>query len=261
VASSDYVYVKRPMLSLRFYGLNTRLKPLDNPKIRQALNYAVDREGLVHEVLQSRYAAARGVLPPGTLGFNPQLRGYGYDPGLARELLAQAGYPGGRGLPPLQIWSSVKREDIVRSHEHLQRSLGAVGIQTAFHYLPDWGAFSKSLSEGRFPIFLYGWYADVPDPDSFLFRLFHSKSPQNYVGYASHEVDDLLILARRQTDLPRRVDLYRRAEQMILNDAPIIPILHHTYERLFQPYVRSIEVNGLGDPYIPLRKIWLEPRG
>src|SRR5438034_715542 len=58
----------------------------------------------------------------------------------------------------------------------------------------------------------------------------------------------------------RRVELYRRVEQLVLDDAPLIPMMHHTYERLFQPYVRSVEVNGLGDPYIPLRKVWLEPR-
>src|SRR3972149_578134 len=68
----------------------------------------------------------------------------------------------------------------------------------------------------------------------------------------------LLLRARREANLTRRVDLYRRAEELILEDAPVIPILHYTYERLFQPYVRSVEVNGLGAPYIPLRKIWLE---
>jgi ABC-type oligopeptide transport system substrate-binding subunit len=64
--------------------------------------------------------------------------------------------------------------------------------------------------------------------------------------------------ARASGDAHRRVELYRRAEQLILDDAPLIPVFHHMYERLFQPYVRSIEVNGLGDPYIPFRKIWLD---
>jgi peptide/nickel transport system substrate-binding protein/oligopeptide transport system substrate-binding protein len=64
--------------------------------------------------------------------------------------------------------------------------------------------------------------------------------------------------ARGEADMLRRVELYRRAEQMILDDAPIIPVWHYTYERLFQKYVRSVEVSGLGDPYIPLRKIWLD---
>jgi ABC-type oligopeptide transport system substrate-binding subunit len=71
-------------------------------------------------------------------------------------------------------------------------------------------------------------------------------------------VDDALLRARAEADPLRRAELYRRAEQAVIDDAPLIPVWHYTYERLFQPYVRSIEVNGLGDPYIPLRKIWLD---
>ncbi len=114
------------------------------------------------------------------------------------------------------------------------------------------------LAEGKLPLFLYAWYADVPDPDNFLTKLFFSKSPRNFTGYANPVVDDLLTSARAEADLSAPSELYRRAEQMMLDDAPIIPMWHYTYERLFQPYVRSIEVNGLGDPYIPFRKIWLE---
>ena len=68
----------------------------------------------------------------------------------------------------------------------------------------------------------------------------------------------MLVAARTAPDIQRRVELYQQAEQLVLDDAPLIPMMHHTYERLFQPYVRNVEVNGLGDPYIPLRKIWLE---
>ena len=251
-------YVKRPMLSVRFYGLNARVKPLENRKVRQALLHSIDWDAVIEDVFLGRYTPARGILPPGTLGFNPKLKGYPYDPGRARELLAQAGYPGGRGLPPIQVWSSVKLERIVREHEEMKRYLEAVGIRAEFQYLTDWPSFSKMLAEGKFPVFLYAWFADVPDPDNFLFKLFYSKSPRNFFGYANPVVDDLLLHARREANLSRRVDLYRRAEQLIVEDAPLAPVLHYTYERLFQPYVRSVEVNGLGDPYIPLRKIWLD---
>ena len=147
----------------------------------------------------------------------------------------------------------------MREHEQIRKALAAVGIRAEFHYQTDWPAFSKHARRAAsFPIFLYAWYADVPDPDNFLFKLFHSQSPRNFIGYANPVVDDLLVQARAERDAQRRVELYRRAEQLILDDAPIIPVWHYTYERLFQPYVRSVEVNGLGDPYIPLRKIWLE---
>lgn len=258
VAEKTHVYVKRPMLSVRFYGINTRVKPLDDRRVRQALIYAIDQQTLLEEVFYGRYTPARGILPPGTLGFNPTLKSYPYDLQKARELLSQAGYPGGRGLSPIAIWSGSKRDEVVREHEVIRKYLAVVGIKAEIHYQIDWPSFSKMLAEGKFPVFLYAWYADVPDPDNFLFKLFYSRSPRNFFGYANPTVDDLLIKARNTADLPQRVDLYRKAEQLIMGDAPLIPILHYTYERLFQPYVKSVEVNGLGDPYIPLRKIWLE---
>ncbi len=258
VAEGNHVYVKRPMISVRFYGLNTRVKPLDDRRVRQALIYAIDRDALIEEVFLGRYTLARGILPPGIQGFNPKLKGYPYDPQRARELLDQAGYPGGRGLPPLAIWSGARHEGIIREHERIKGYLDAVGVRAEFNYQTDWPVFSKMLSERKFPVFLYAWYADVPDPDNFLFKLFHSQSPRNFFGYTNPVVDGLLVQARREGNLQRRVELYRRAEELILEDAPIIPVWHYTYERLFQPYVKSVEVNGLGDPYIPLRKIWLD---
>jgi oligopeptide transport system substrate-binding protein len=260
LAEARYTYVRRSMISIRFYGLNTRVPPLNDRRVRQALNYAIDREALISEVHVGRFTPARGILPPGTQGFNPRLVSYAYNPDRARELLAKAGYPQGRGLPTLEIWSSVKHPDIVREHEYVRRSLEAVGVPVRFNYLTDWPAFSRGLEERKFPAFLYAWYADVPDPDNFLSKLFHSQSARNFFGYVNPGLDELLTAARRERDASSRVELYRRAEQIVLEDAPIIPILHHTYERLFQPYVRSIEVNGLGDPYIPLRKIWLDRR-
>jgi len=257
-ADGSRIYVRRPMSSVRFYAFNTRTKPLNDRRVRQAIVHAIDREAIVRDVYAGQYVFARGILPPGTLGFNPRLAGYPYDPQKARELLAQAGYPGGRGLSPLAIWSSVKRDDIVREHEQIKKWLRAVGIEAEVHYLANWPTFSRMLDEGKLPIHLHAWYADVPDPDNFLTKLFHSRSSRNFFGYANAVVDDLLASARTAGDPQRRVELYRRAEQLILEDAPIVPVFHHTYERLFQPYVRSVEVNGLGDPYIPFRKIWLE---
>jgi len=254
----NQTYVKRPMFSVRFYGFNTRIKPFDDRRIRQAMIHAIDRNAVIEDVFLGRYLAARGVLPPGTQGYSPKLRGYAYDPQKARELLAAAGYPGGRGLPSIAIWSSVKDRVLVE-HERLKGYLEAVGFQVEFHYETHWPTFSRLLGEGKLPVFLYAWHADVPDPDNFLTKLFHSRSPRNFFGYANPAIDRLLTRARSEADAQRRVELYRQAEQAIVDDAPIIPIWHYTYERVFQPYVRSVEVNGLGDPYIPLRKIWLDP--
>jgi oligopeptide transport system substrate-binding protein len=256
VTGQQHVYVKRPMLNVRFYGFNTRVPPLNDRRVREALTYAIDRETLNEEILLGRYTPAHGILPPGTLGFNPKLTASPYDPGKARELLAQAGYP--NGLGSIHIWSGAKLDEVVRELDRIKRYLTAVGIDAQIHYQTDWSAFSRLLVEGKCPVFMYAWYADVPDPDNFLFKLFHSRSARNFFGYANPGVDDLLVQARAAGDLHRRVEFYRKAEQMILADAPLIPMWHRTYERLFQPYVRNVEVSGLGDPYIPLRKIWLE---
>jgi oligopeptide transport system substrate-binding protein len=255
LASTRSTHVKRPTFSVRFLGLNTRVKPLNDPRVRQALIYAIDRQAIVEEVTRGRFVPARGILPPGTLGYNPQLASYAYDPPRARELLAEAGYPNGQGFGTLTIWSSVKLE---REHQLIVQHLAAVGVQAEFKYVTEWPQFSRMLANGQFPVFQYAWLADMPDPDNFLFKLFHSKSPRNYTGYANAQLDALLVRARNEPDPLARVELYRRAEQMVMNDAVVIPFFHSTYERVFQPYVKSIEVSGLGDPYIPLRKIWLE---
>jgi peptide/nickel transport system substrate-binding protein/oligopeptide transport system substrate-binding protein len=251
-------HVKRSQFSVRFYGFNTRVRPFDDVRVRQALVHAIDREALVEDLYLGRFVVARGVLPPGTFGYNPRLVAPAYDPARARELLASAGFPGGRGLPRIDIWSSVNDQRTQREHAQLTRWLEAVGVQARVQYVTDWPSFSRGVTDGRFPVFLYAWYADAPDPDNFLFKLFHSQSPRNLFGYKNPSVDDALLRARTETDPLRRAELYRRAEQAVVDDAPLIPVWHYTYERLFQRYVRSVEVNGLGDPYIPLRKIWLD---
>ncbi|HXH84966.1 MAG TPA: ABC transporter substrate-binding protein [Candidatus Tectomicrobia bacterium] len=258
VAGTRHVYVRRPMFNLRFYGFNTRVKPLDDRRVRQAIVHAIHRDAIVKDIFGGRFTPAHGVLPPGTLGFNPAIAPRPWDPERARTLLAEAGYPGGRGLPAIPFWSAARSERLVREHRRIVDDLAAIGIRAEFHYLIDWPAFSRMLADGRAPAFQYAWYADVPDPDNFLHLLFHSRSPRNYTRYANSVVDGLLAAARAEPQLKRRVELYRRAELTILDDAPIVPMWHYAYERVFQPYVRSVEVNGLGDPYIPLRKIWLD---
>ena len=256
--NAGYVYVKRPGFNLRHYGFNTRLKPLDDRRVRQAIVAAIDRSAILEEIFENRFTPAHGVLPPGTLGFNPALKTTPYDPRRSRELLAAAGYPGGRGLPPITFWSSVRSDRVQREHERMRKALQAVGITAEFKYETDWPTFSRMLVEGKAQAFLYAWFGDVPDPDNFLDLLFYSKSPRNLTGYSNPQVDSLLIQSRNEPDVVRRVDLYRRAEQLILDDAPLLPVWHYPYERVFQAYVRGLQVSGLGDAYIPLRKIWME---
>ncbi|MBI2116020.1 MAG: ABC transporter substrate-binding protein [candidate division NC10 bacterium] len=252
-----YQFVRRPILGTRFLGLNTSQGPLANPLVRQAVSYAIDREALVRDIHKNRYKSAHGFLPPGTYGYDPQFRPFPYDPQRARALLVKAGYPGGKGLPVLQLWSSVRPPDIEREHEAIKKYLADVGIQLELHYNTNWPSFNSQVYEGKFPIFRYSWVADLPEPDNFLYRLFHSQSRNNMTRYRNDRVDHLLDRARAEQIYLKRIDLYRQAEKLIMEDSPLIPLSYLNYERLFQPYVRSVEVSALGDPYIPMRKIWL----
>jgi len=250
--------VRRPILSTRFLGINTAYGPLRNPLVRQAFSSAIDREALVRDIHQNRYKSAQGILPPGTYGFDPQFLPFPYDPERAKALLARAGYPGGKGLPVIEIWSSVKPLDIEREHDAIKKYRGEVGIGVELRYHLNWPQFKAMVEEGKLPVFRWSYTADVPDPDNFLYSLFHSKGKTNITSYHNAQVDRLLDRARAEQDQKNtRFESYRQAERLIMQDAPVFPINYSSYERLFQPYVKSIEVNALGDPYIPMRKIWL----
>jgi oligopeptide transport system substrate-binding protein len=255
--NTRYQLARRPILGTLFFGINTTQGPLSNRLVRQAMVFAVDRESLLRDIRKSRLKAAQGFLPPGTYGYDPQFQPYPFDPMRAKSLLARAGYPDGKGLPTFQVWSSVKSSDVEREHEALQRYLADVGIRVEFQYNTSWPSFNSQLYEGNYPIFRYGWVADVPEPDNFLYRLFYSQSRNNLTRYRNEHVDRVLERARAEQVYGKRIELYRQAERLIMEDAPVIPWNYYSYERLFQRYVQSIEISALGDPYIPMRKIWL----
>ncbi len=255
--TKQYRFVQRSMLGVRFFGITTTSRPLDNVFVRQALNLAIDKESLVRDILQRRFVAGKSILPPGTYGWDPKYQPYPFDPKKARALLAKAGFPGGKGLPVLQFWSNVKSAAIEAEHEAIKQYLADVGVRTEFQYNTNWPAFSAQVRDGKLPVFRYGWQADVPEPEEFLGNLFHSQSRNNLSRYQNPKVDRLLARARMEPDYLKRVSLYRDVERLVMEDSPVIPLNYYGYERLFQPYVQSIEVNALGDPYIPMRKIWL----
>ena len=258
LASNTYKLIRKPVLSILLFGFNLERPPLNQREVRQAFNYAVDKIRMNREIQANRYVVARGILPPGMPGYNPEVQGYDYDPDKAKALLAQAGHPGGKGLTPVTIGSTLKSAEIRQESEAVQQYLTNIGVQVELGGFEDWPAFQRALEQGETQIFRYAWYADYPDPDNFLYPLFHSQSANNYFRYRNPTVDGLLDEARKETDDLRRVKLYREAEQLILNDAPGVMFLHRTYEELFQPYIEGIEPSALGDPYVSLRKVRLK---
>jgi oligopeptide transport system substrate-binding protein len=257
--AGKYHVIRKPLLSIRLLGFNIERPPFHQREVRQAFNYAIDKVRMNQQIQGDRFTVARGILPPGMPGYNPEVQGYSYQPDKAKALLTQAGYPGGKGLEPVTLASVGKSAEARQESQAVQQYLAAIGVQVDLREFDDWPTFRKALALGELQMFRYAWYADNPDPDNFLYPLFHSQSQENLFRYRNHTVDDLLDKARRETNDLRRVKLYREAEQLITNDAPGVMLLHHTYEGLFQPYVEGIEVNALGGPYILMWKIRLKP--
>jgi len=258
VKKSDYHFVRQPMLGLSFLGMVTTTKPFDNPQLRQALNHAIDRLAMMRSIYRGQYPPGVGILPPGAPGHDPKSIGYPYNPQKAADLLAAAGYPGGRGLPVLQLWSGRRNDEAVAELEAVARYFAAIGVRADISYNTDWPDYKAQVAGGRYPMFRYSWYADIPDPDSFLGQLFESTSHDNLTRFQNGAVDALLRRAREEREMGQRMALYQEIERQVLGHAPLIVLSYAVYERLFRPQVMGIEAGALGDPYLPMKKIWLK---
>jgi peptide/nickel transport system substrate-binding protein/oligopeptide transport system substrate-binding protein len=226
--------------------------------VRQAFNYAVNKEAIVRDITKRGSLPATGVLPQGMPGYEPELQGYAYDPTTAKRLLADAGYPDGTGFPVVQLWSVGQAESTKAELAAYQGYLAEVGVQVDIHFAPDWPAYKAMLEQGQCPMFRLVWYADLPDPDNMLSPLLHSTSPTNRTFYRNPRVDQLLEQARRVFDEAQRIALYHEVERLVLDDAPWITQHYSVLEYLFQPYVQGVEINLLGSRTMPLKKIWLK---
>jgi len=258
-SDARFQFFRKPLLATLFLWLETRDGPLSNHKIRQAINYAINREAINSTIRQNRFVQARGILPLGMPGYNPDLSGYPYNLIRARQLLAEAGYPKGEGLPSLELWTSVTSTTALQEHEAIKRDLEQLGLKVELFTAQSWQHYKTAIL-GQRPgaMYRYAWHADFPDPDNFLFSLFHSQSPSNYGHYSNPVVDHLLEQARTEGDYLKRVELYRQVEALIMADAPVVNLVYLTYETLFQSYVQGIELSAQGEHFIPMKNIWLD---
>ena len=160
----QYQLFRKPTLSLLYIGFNTQLKPFDDKRVRQAFNYAVNKEAIVREITKMGSLPATGVLPPGMPGYDPELQGYAYDPAKAKRLLAEAGYPDGAGFPVVQLWSVHQAESTKAELAAYQRYLADLGVKVDIHFAPDWPTYKAMLEQGKLPMFRLVWYCGYPRP-------------------------------------------------------------------------------------------------
>jgi len=254
-----YQRISIPTFQTLFLWMDYREGPLRDRRVRQAINLAIDRSYLVQTLRKGRFREAHTIIPPGMFAYNPQLPGNTYDVDKAKQLLADAGYPGGAGMPPLELWSSVESTVSVNDHRAIQDFLAKIGIEVQLRTASTWKEYVNQVF-GQQPgsIFRYSWYPSIPDPDEMLYMLFHSQSKFNRAHYYNEQVDRLLEKGRGELDDSERIGLYREAEKLIIADVPTINLVHYTFERLFQPYVHGVNANSLGEHYIPMKTIWLD---
>jgi peptide/nickel transport system substrate-binding protein/oligopeptide transport system substrate-binding protein len=251
-----YPLLRKPAMSLLFYGINCDRKPLNDKRVRKALNLAIRRDGIIS--LMRTHMVARGIIPPGMPGYNPDQEGYPFDIGGGRALLAEAGYPGGEGVPSLRFLSA-SRSDIARKElDMVKANLEAIGMSIQVYFETDWTAFEEALINREFDLFRFMISSDIPDPEDSVLALFTSASPYNFFSYNNQEFDQLMEKTKREVDPLERAALFRKLEAIVMDDCPIIPILHPVFEGAFQPYVRGVGLNALGSQYIPMKKIWFE---
>src|SRR5262249_7636490 len=139
----------------------------------------------------------------------------------------------------------------LQEHEAIKRDLEQLGLKVELFTVESYQHY-KTAVLGKRPGAMYRiiWHADFPDPDNFLFSLFHSQGPSNYGHYSNPTVDRLLEQARGEGDYFKRIEVYRQIEALIMVDAPVVNLVYDTLEMLFQSYVQGIELNALGEQFI-----------
>jgi peptide/nickel transport system substrate-binding protein/oligopeptide transport system substrate-binding protein len=230
-----------PELSLSYVGFNTQVPPLDDPKVRQALTMVIDRGRIARVTYEGRLTQARGILPPGIPGYDPNIEGLPYDPERARQLLAESRYGGPEGMPRIKLYTS--GGGLAATLQQVYRA--ELGLEIELRQV-EWADLLAGLDERRYAMFTLSWIADYADPQNFLEVLFHSGSPNNYAAYTNPDLDRLLEEAAVEQDGTRRMELYREAERLIVSDAAVIPVTHGMIFSLTKPYVRGLEITPLG---------------
>jgi oligopeptide transport system substrate-binding protein len=261
VAFRDHVAIW-PTLGTHAVRFNVERPPFDSVALRRALAHAIDPSIIVSRVLEDCVSPPRGILPPAMPGASPGPRRPASDPARARELLVQAGFPDGKGLPRIAFHFNTTDLN-QRIAEVLQAQLKGIGIALELRRL-DWAAHLRLVDDGAAGFFRQGWIADYPDPENFLTVLFHSRNAGaagNTSRYRNPAVDRLFDEADSMANGPARYALYRDAEQRILDDAVWVSLYHYASRALIRPSVKGLErspQSSAPELLAPLRKVWLD---
>ncbi len=230
--------IQVPAGQVQYLGLNQALyPPFKDRHVREAITLTVNRDALVKGLFGGAAVALYGSITPGVPGFDPELPKIPYDPERARKLLADAGYAGGKGLPPVEIQSTAQNKDeIAYVANQLKKELGMdVRVQVV-----ERATFIKAMNDGQVPFFWWGWTADYPDGAYFLSQMWHSQSRWNRARYSNPKYDEIIDRAMATGDNESRYRLYHQAERLLIEDVGAVPLTARVQVALRKPNVSNV---------------------
>ena len=247
-------YIQAAYLGTYYYLLNTKRAPTDNLNVRKALSIAVDRDKLNKTILKGTNLPAYSITPPDTLGyFPPKL--FSYDVAYARELLAEAGYPNGEGWPGLELTyntSDDHRKIAVALQQMWKDNLNIEVTLTN----QEWKVYLDSITNMHFQIARRGWIGDYVDPNNFL-DLFISTGGNNNTGFADPAYDEMILReAPQAATREERFAIFKKAETLLMEQMPIIPIFTYTSKHLIHPSVNGMPPNLMDS--VNMKYVWLD---
>lgn len=241
--------VQTPAFMTAFVALNTQHKPLDDERVRQAINMAFDRATYLKVVFDNTAAPAVNPYPTNTWSYDKAIASYPYDPAKAKTLLAQAGYPNGFSTT---IWlrpqGSVLNPKPKAGAELLQADLAKIGVKAEVKVI-EWGELIKQAKQGQHDMLFMGWAGDNGDPDNYLTPLFSCngvKSGINFARYCDPKLDKLIADGRATADQTARSKDYEAAQKIIHDEALWIPLGYPTASAITRSSVTGYQVSAFG---------------
>lgn len=240
-------------LTTYYYMVNTTRKPVNDVRVRKALALSLDREEITRAATAAGEVPAFSLVPPAMPGY----KGQPFpprNPELARQLLAEAGYPGGRGFPKLEIHYNTEQGHQAIAELARKQWQRELGINVTLRN-EEWASAQNSQQQMDYMLSRRSWTGDYLDPNTYL-DLFVTGGENNSTGFSNAEYDKLIADAAREPDEAKRMQMLERAERILMDELPIIPIYFYVSKNLVRPYVRGW-YNNLQDMH-PLNTIWID---
>lgn len=244
LADNPQITVHRtPNYSLNFVGFNCQVEPFNDPLVRQAITYALDKEAIVEVVYGEKGSVATGPISDNIFGYSADVMEYTYDVEKAKELLAQAGYPDGFETT-ITVSDSQER---ITTAEIIQNQLSAIGVTVTSEVLEN-ATYLDRVVESKFNMYALGWTTNTGDADYGLYETYHSDCPtwSNTSRYSNPEVDTILEKARASTDSQERLALYAEVQKILVEDAPQIYMWNGEEILAARSNVQGLELNPSG---------------